>query len=89
MEWLAEAGHSCHILTTARFESPVLFTIEDHFESVVSRSTDLRRRTTRRTNVPVTLLMTTHNDELRPHRAEAARYLALYKRFSPSSFPIS
>jgi hypothetical protein len=32
MEWLAEAGHSCHILTTARFESPVLFTIEDHLQ---------------------------------------------------------
>lgn len=30
MEWLADAGHSCHILTTARFEAPVLFTIEDH-----------------------------------------------------------
>jgi glycosyltransferase involved in cell wall biosynthesis len=30
MEWLADAGHACHILTTARFESPVTFTIEDH-----------------------------------------------------------
>jgi glycosyltransferase involved in cell wall biosynthesis len=30
MEWLADAGHACHILTTARFESPVTFTIEEH-----------------------------------------------------------
>ena len=30
VEWLAEAGHACRILTTARFESPVTFTIEEH-----------------------------------------------------------
>ena len=30
MEWLADAGHACHVLTTARFESPVTFTIEEH-----------------------------------------------------------
>jgi len=30
VEWLADAGHECRILTTARFESPVTFTIEDH-----------------------------------------------------------
>jgi glycosyltransferase involved in cell wall biosynthesis len=30
MGWLAAAGHTCHILTTARFESPVIFTIEEH-----------------------------------------------------------
>ena len=30
MEWLADAGHDCHILTTARFESRVTFTIEEH-----------------------------------------------------------
>jgi hypothetical protein len=30
MEWLADAGHECHILTTARFESAVTFTIEEH-----------------------------------------------------------
>jgi glycosyltransferase involved in cell wall biosynthesis len=33
MEWLADAGHTCHILTTARFESPVTFTIEDHLRA--------------------------------------------------------
>jgi hypothetical protein len=30
MGWLADAGHACQILTTARFESPVTFTIEEH-----------------------------------------------------------
>jgi glycosyltransferase involved in cell wall biosynthesis len=28
--WLAEAGHPSHILTTARFETPVTFTIDEH-----------------------------------------------------------
>ena len=30
MEWLTDAGHDCRILTTARFESRVGFTIEEH-----------------------------------------------------------
>jgi glycosyltransferase involved in cell wall biosynthesis len=30
MGWLADAGHACHVLTTARFESAVTFTIEEH-----------------------------------------------------------
>ena len=30
VEWLHDAGHDCRILTTARFEAPVIFTIEDH-----------------------------------------------------------
>src|ERR687892_1114188 len=30
MEWLADAGHACHILTTARFESRVTFTVDEH-----------------------------------------------------------
>jgi glycosyltransferase involved in cell wall biosynthesis len=30
MEFLADAGHECRILTTARFESAVTFTIEEH-----------------------------------------------------------
>jgi glycosyltransferase involved in cell wall biosynthesis len=34
MRWLAGAGHACRILTTARFASPVPFTIEEHLESL-------------------------------------------------------
>ncbi len=96
MEWLADAGHACHILTTARFESPVTFTIEDHLrqQGVAlphvrppgGRSTrsGKKRRVAERPvvrytvrDVPVTLLLTCHNDESRPDRAEAAQFLAL------------
>jgi glycosyltransferase involved in cell wall biosynthesis len=96
MEWLADAGHACHILTTARFESSVTFTIEDHLSeqgvdvsrlaspSGPSKRSGEKRRAADRPvvhyragNVPVTLLLTRHNDESRPDRAEAKQYLAL------------
>jgi glycosyltransferase involved in cell wall biosynthesis len=34
MRWLAADGHQCHVLTTARFESPVTFTIEEHLRGL-------------------------------------------------------
>lgn len=34
MRWLAEDGHTCHVLTTARFESPVTFTIDEHLRQL-------------------------------------------------------
>lgn len=93
MEWLAEAGHTCHILTTARFESPVTFSIEDHLRSQQVdpsqlANSRLKSRGTRRERhtpavrysvggVPVTLLLTRHNDERHPDRREAAEYLSL------------
>jgi glycosyltransferase involved in cell wall biosynthesis len=96
MEWLAEAGHDCRILTTARFESPVTFTIEEHLSARgvtlpalaprgrQSKRLDKRRRVAGRHvahyavgTVPVTLLLTRHNDETRPDRAEAAQFLGL------------
>jgi glycosyltransferase involved in cell wall biosynthesis len=98
IEWLADAGHACHILTTARFESRVTFTIEDHLRArglalpqpvsaggrrSSTRSAAKGRAANRRVvhysvkDVPVTLLMTRHNDEERPDRAEAAQYLGL------------
>jgi len=96
MQWLADAGHECHILTTARFESPVTFTIEDHLgeqgvdasrlasPSAASKRSGKKRRMGDRPvvhyavrAVPVTLLLTRHNDESRPDRAEARQYLAL------------
>jgi glycosyltransferase involved in cell wall biosynthesis len=30
MRWLVEAGHECRVLTTARFETPVSFTLDQH-----------------------------------------------------------
>ena len=96
MEWLADAGHECRILTTARFESPVTFTIEEHLRERGVTLTALapRDRQSKRLEkklrvadrpvahyvvgaVPVTLLLTRHNDESRPDRAEVAQFLAL------------
>lgn len=94
MKWLAEAGHACHILTTARFESPVTFTIDEHLRErgVSLPDSDSTRKAAKRSGkrdrraavveytvdgVPVTLLMTRHNDESRPDRAEAAQFQAL------------
>src|SRR5258705_8057693 len=97
MEWLADAGHECRILTTARFESRVTFTIEEHLRTqgvdaasllpparTLDRSGKKRRErpvvhyTVR--GVPVTLLMTRHNDEARPNHAEASQYLVLLNK---------
>jgi len=94
MEWLADAGHECRILTTARFESRVTFTIDEHLRTQGVDTSSLappagkRDRSNKRgverpvvrytvRDVPVTLLMTRHNDEARPDRAESGQYLAL------------
>jgi glycosyltransferase involved in cell wall biosynthesis len=99
MEWLAGAGHECRILTTARFESRVTFTIDDHLRErgvVLEPAATRQDRPTHRQKkrraaerpvahysvgaVPVTLLLTRHNDESRPDRAETAQFLALLER---------
>ncbi|HXI28241.1 MAG TPA: glycosyltransferase family 4 protein [Vicinamibacterales bacterium] len=91
MEWLADAGHECRILTTARFESAVTFTIDEHLRA---RGVDVPRLPPRSKHaisvaasrpvvhyavgdVPVSLLLTRHNDESRPDAAESRRYLSL------------
>jgi glycosyltransferase involved in cell wall biosynthesis len=107
MEWLADAGHACRILTTARFESRVTFTIDEHLLSqgvdisslepgeTADRARLKRRRSADRPvaqytvrGVPVSLLLTRHNDELRPDAREGRQYLALLDRmldeFAPS-----
>jgi glycosyltransferase involved in cell wall biosynthesis len=102
VEWLAAAGHSCHVLTTARFESAVTFSIEEHLQGFGvdraqgqpprggRRSGDRARRPVVRyavAGLPVTLLMTRHNDEARPDRREASQYLSLarqlFEEFAP------
>jgi hypothetical protein len=95
VEWLAEAGHACRVLTTARFESPVTFTIEQHLEqqgvepsllraprpasSKRALRSDAARPVVRYAvgAVPVMLLLTRCNDEMRPDRKEARQYLGL------------
>jgi glycosyltransferase involved in cell wall biosynthesis len=95
VEWLADAGHACHVLTTARFESAVTFTIEEHLAHQGVPASAFagppRRRSTKAgrsancpvvrytvRDVPVTLLLTRHNNERRPDRAEAAQFLTLF-----------
>ena len=97
MSWLADAGHACHILTTARFESPVTFTIDEHLrECGISRAEiDAARRAAKGAGrsgpcapvvrytigrVPVTLLLTRHNDESRPHRREGEQFQTLVEQ---------
>jgi glycosyltransferase involved in cell wall biosynthesis len=88
VEWLADAGHACHVLTTARFEARVGFTIEEHLRE---RGVEIPRasKTSRRRglvvhyqvrDVPVTLLVTRHNDEARPDRREGEQYLREFDR---------
>jgi glycosyltransferase involved in cell wall biosynthesis len=102
MEWLADAGHACQILTTARFESRVTFTIEEH---LAAQGVDVSRLassgasgkqarkaerpvvTYRVGRVPVTLTMTRHNDESRPDRRESAQYLAQLETIFESFAP--
>ena len=101
MRWLREAGHECRVLTTARFESPVTFTIDEHLRGLgaplsgVARQGQGGRHQRRRRpvvqyvvdNIPVTLLLTRHNDETHPDRAEAAQYdellVQLLQEFAP------
>jgi glycosyltransferase involved in cell wall biosynthesis len=104
VEWLADAGHRCHVLTTARFESAVTFSIEQHLEQLgvaippTTSATGKRRGTKMRApnrpvveyavkQVPVTLLLTRHNDETRPDRNEARQYLALLDRLLTEQQP--
>ena len=65
-------GHECRVLTTARFEARVPFTIAEHLKqrgvNVADGESVVEYQVGR---VPVTLLMTRHNDEARPNRAEA------------------
>ena len=81
MRWLAEAGHACHILTTGRFESPVAFTIEEHL-SQLGVPLPAGRPVVHYTvgGVPVTLLLTRHNDEPRLDGAEATQYQELLEQ---------
>jgi glycosyltransferase involved in cell wall biosynthesis len=106
VEWLAAAGHECHVVTTARFESPVTFTIEEHLAHCgvavprTSAEPESRTRAARPArqsdrpivryavgDVPVTLLLTQHNDERRPDRGEAAQYLSVVDTLSKAFVP--
>ncbi len=79
MEWLADAGHACRILTTARFESRVTFTLAEHLaDRGVALAATERLVHYQVGDVPVTLLVTRHNDESRPHRRETSAFLSAF-----------
>jgi glycosyltransferase involved in cell wall biosynthesis len=79
VEWLADAGHDCRVLTTARFEARVTFTLAEHLaQHGVSFSPRDRVVEYRVGRVPVTLVVTRHNDEARQNRKESAAYLARF-----------
>ncbi len=93
IEWLEEAGHACQVLTTARFESAVTFTIAEHLRAQGVDAAQLEPRAARGAKpatrpvvryqvkqVPVTLLLTRRNDETRPDAREGAQYLRLLDR---------
>ena len=103
-EWLVEAGHECRVLTTARFEAPVTFTIEEHLRRQgveLNQSPGSRRRVHRGRkgsgarpvvhytvgNLPVTLLLTRHNDESRPDPSESRQYLELFEGLLSDAAP--
>src|SRR5262245_23196617 len=85
-QWLIDAGHRGAVLTTARFASPVTFTLEAHLDAL---GVDVQRRKPARKggrpvlhytlgDVPVRLLQTRHNEEARPDREEGAQFVALF-----------
>ena len=87
-KWLQQDGHACHIVTTARFGSPVPFTIEEHLQTVDglelvppaagSRRLPIAHYST--DDVPVSLLMTRHNDERQPDPDESSRFTGLVEQ---------
>ena len=80
MSWLADAGHDCRILTTARFESAVLFTIEEHLTELgVDLAPASQTVEYEAGGVPVSLLLTRHNDEAAPDPEETRRFLELFE----------
>ena len=84
VEWLAAEGHECRVLTTARFEARVTFTLAEHLAEhgvKMSAADRLVRYQVGRVDVgrvPVTLVVTRHNDEARPNRKEAAAFLRAF-----------
>ncbi len=88
-QWLADAGHVCEVVTTARLETPGAFDLEAFLRG---RGIDAKTAAGERPGrapavvsyrvdgVAVSLLMTRHHDEARPDRAEAARYIDLVEQ---------
>src|SRR5262245_19703116 len=97
MNWLADAGHECRVLATARFDSRPPDDLQAHLDALgvpltrkppapafvrsinKPRNTIVGRPTVHYTlaGVPVTMMMTRHNEASHPYRFESAQYLFL------------
>jgi glycosyltransferase involved in cell wall biosynthesis len=89
VQWLSDAGHACEVVTTARVETPGAFDVPSFLQGLgvepriaAGRGTPGARPVARYQlrGVAVSLVMTRHHDEARPHRAEATQYVALVER---------
>ncbi len=79
--WLAEAGHTVHVLTTSRFEAAVEFTIDEHLQQLgIDRSESDNEIHYRVGEANVTLLLTQHHDESNPDFRESAIYLRRFRQ---------
>ena len=81
MRWLGQAGHGCRVLTTARFETPVTFTLDEHLAQVgvaalgESPGDPCAVLTFEHEGLPITLVRTRHHNEMRPDDGEARQYV--------------
>ncbi len=84
MQWLAEAGHDCHVLSTARFESTFGASLIPHLAELGLRPTwsapanTCREAEYRLDGVGVSVIETLHNDMEKPDQAEARHYIARF-----------
>ena len=106
MKWLAEGGHECRVLSTARFDARQP-DIEEHLGGLGVALTrkppatafvrSVRKPANRAvgrptvhfeiSGVPVTMLLTRHNDGANPDRFESEQFLYLLDRTLESSSP--
>jgi glycosyltransferase involved in cell wall biosynthesis len=87
VEWLAQAGYSCRVLATARFDGMAPSSFDEHLaaldvpvERVRSSSSDIEAPAVRfnLSGVPVTTLLTRHNRLDAPDLAESRQFLAAF-----------
>jgi glycosyltransferase involved in cell wall biosynthesis len=86
MRWLAEAGHACHALSTARFESTQGATLLPHLAELgvtpdwTSPASGSRETDYTIDGVGVSVIETRHNGPAKPDLAERQQYLHRFNR---------
>jgi glycosyltransferase involved in cell wall biosynthesis len=93
MQWLANAGHPCQVLTTARFETPVSPPIEEHLSQFdvqrVDRDSPGHRPVVHYSTggIPITMLLTEHNTEETVDLDEGRQYVDLVEQLLDEFVP--